>query len=373
MFSICCKSFLLVIALFAVALTDINTTDTTKSGKGNFEGIPVEDALPPVRYTLHRFTLPADCLAGVWSVWDMNEEGELVGYYDDGFVTGGKQPFYLDTRTDDTIAMNLNDLQFDKEFGVPAGWYIQKALAINNLGDIAGCLVRYDDFEQSRGCVIELHPDPLDLSVKPRIHLIPDSTWSQTYVRRINDAGVVLGQGDSETAYVYRVPLHAHTGDEAVTVIPTSFDVWEQGFLTNPVDGSPTLVKVSLPTSKILTYNVDTDKSNLVDVSDLDISEIRDFNDTGSYCGRYDASKTDDISCYRDFVFDGEFHDLDEGISFHQTLNNHGDLLCETLNHCRPVLYHQTQGLILLDVRLLPETVRNKPSGTTAVGITLQP
>ena len=162
MFSICCKSFLLVIALFAVALTNSNTTDTTKSGKGNFEE-GVGDPLPPVRYTLHRFTLPEDYLAGVWSVWDMNEEGELVGYYDEATVVGGKQPFYLDTRTGDTIAMNLNDIQFDKEFGVPAGWYIQKARGINNLGDIAGCLVRYDDFKRIQGCVIELRPDPLDL------------------------------------------------------------------------------------------------------------------------------------------------------------------------------------------------------------------
>ena len=67
------------------------------------------------------------------------------------------------------------------EFEPQEAWYIYAALGIHNLGDIAAALALEGDPAQLRGCVIEMRPDPLDTSVKPRIHLIPDGFWSHTY------------------------------------------------------------------------------------------------------------------------------------------------------------------------------------------------
>ena len=110
---------------------------------------------PPIIYALHRFTLPADYLGGFWNVQEINDVGELVGHFDDddgNYRTN--QAFYLDTNTGNTVATNLNDIQFDEEFGVPVGWYISRANGINNLGDIAGGLALEADPEQIQGCII---------------------------------------------------------------------------------------------------------------------------------------------------------------------------------------------------------------------------
>lgn len=173
----------IVLTVFAMAVSMCGVATAQKGGNGNGKGGGgggggEDPPPPPVLYELHRFTLPADYLGGNWAAEEVNDVGELVGYYDDGGSnSGGEQPFYLDTNTGDTVATNLNDVEFEAGFGVPAGWYVYAALGINNLGDIAGALALDADPEQLRGCVIEMRPNPLDLSIKPRIHLLPDSSW----------------------------------------------------------------------------------------------------------------------------------------------------------------------------------------------------
>ncbi len=272
-------------------------------------------------------------------------------YYDDGFVEFGEQPYYLDTNTGNTVATNLNDLQFDEGFGVPVGWYIFKAHGINNLGDIACALALEGDIGQRRGCVIELRPDPTDLSLKPRIHLIPDGEWTQAFARSVNDVGVILGFGDAETGYVYHAPLHGQTGDASVTIIPTAFHVWyANGYLTNPINGGPTLVKAILyATKEILTYDVDTGALSLTDVSNLNLARIRGFNDLGGFCGEYWKKKRQE----RGFSFDGGFHALDD-VEYADDLNNDRDVIC-LANGRRPVLNHPDHGTILLDDTIVAE------------------
>ena len=212
---------------------------------------------------------------------------------------------------------------------MPDGWYIYAATGINNLGDISCALARDGDIKQLRGCVIEMRPDALDPSLKPRVHLIPDGAWSHTYARRINDVGVILGVGDSDTSYVYRVPLHGQTGDESVTVIPIPFNAW-YAFLTNPVnDGGPSLVKAEIyVTDEILTYNVDEGTWSFADLSNLgfNLADIRGVNDLGSFCGNYSKQISKRKTANRGFAYDGVFVALDD-MEFGDNLNNDGDVI----------------------------------------------
>lgn len=330
----------------AVAIATCGVVVAKQGGNGD-GGTP-----PPVFYALHRFVLPFDYEEGFWKVEEINDVGELVGHYDDNDGNSRtRQPFYLDTNTGSTIVTNLNDVQFDEGFGVPVGWYISRANGINNLGDIAGGLAQDGDPERMQGCIIEMRPDPLDLTVKPRIHLIPDGIWSRTYARRINDVGVILGRGDAETAYVYQATLHGQPGDDSVTTIPTSFDAWSQGFLTNPVNGGPTLVKAVLSdTDEILTYNVDAETSSFTDVSNLKITLITGFNDVGSFCGRSPRKGRTSI---KGFFYDGVYESLNAmlGASY---INDSGDVIGRDPSY-RPVIHLPEHGSVLLDEVIVAE------------------
>lgn len=335
---------IILLAVFGMGLAPFVVLAKKPGGGGGDPPPP-----PPVLYALHRLVMPADYEGGI-IYQEMNDVREVVGFYRDADIEGGEQPFYLDARTGNTVVTNMNEFQFEAGFGVPDGWYISRAHGINNLGDIAGSLDLYGDPDRTRGCVIELEPDPLDSSVKPRLHLIPDNGWSRTYARRINDVGVILGRGNSETAYVYRAPLHGLPGDDAVTVISTPFDSWSRGYLTNPVNGGPTLVKADLnfPISEILTYNVDSGTSSFSDVSILDNAAIRGFNDFGSFCGTYIRPKAKRNRGGRfGFLFNGVFETMDS-MDFSTSLNNSEDVAGRTPGY-RPVLDHQVHGSILID------------------------
>lgn len=331
--------------LLAIALAVTLTTDSLVLGKGKPpKDPPPEPDPPPVSYALHRFSMPvdfgADGFGGTVSVEELNDVGELVGYYPDSTVEGGEQPFYLDINSDDTVATNLNDLEYDQDYGIPAGWHIGAATGINNLGDISAALENDNDPDQLRGCVIQLRPDSSDLTLLPRLNEIPeDPAWGHTYARRINDEGVVLG-GDTDLhiAYVY------HLGDEDVQIIPEPFHVWSHGYLTNPVGGGASLVKMTLG-DEVLTYNVDSGTSTSESLDNA----LRGFNDYGDYCGSYAAKR----NRKKGYWFDGVLHSLDD-MSFASSLNNAGDVIGEDSGD-RIILYHPDHGSISLDTTIVAE------------------
>ena len=98
-------------------------------------------------------------------------------------------------------------------------------------------------------------------------------------------------------------------------------------------------------TDEILTYNVNTGESSLTDVSSLDISGIREFNDSGSFCGFHDIAKGKNRGRYG-FVFDGVFQSLD-GMTFSNHVNNSGDVAGAEAS--QPVLYHPNHGFLLVN------------------------
>jgi hypothetical protein len=326
-------------------------------------------APPPVQYLLHRFTLPTDYEGGSAfepRVREVNDVGELVGYYNDVNVIGGEQPFYLDTDTLSPEATNLNDLEFDAEFPIPPGWYIDAALGINNLGDISCALALDGDPEQFRGGVIVLRPGlPGNQVSNPQMHLLPDGApdgaWSgfHTYACSINDIGVVLGRGDTVTSYVYQMPLHGQETDGIMHIISGNFDAFD-AHLSNPIGGGPSFVNAPIfepyiGFNEFFTYNVGTHTAEaLTDISGLDINGVHDFNDWGNFCG--DLSNQKGKNKEQGFVYDTEVVPL-SAMKHSSGLNNSGDVVGVTSGG-RPVLDHPVLGSILIDdviVALTPD------------------
>jgi hypothetical protein len=131
-----------------------------------------------------------------------------------------------------------------------------------------------------------------------------------------------------------------------VTIITTPFDAW-WGFLTNPINEGPTLLKVHLrDTAEIFTYDVDAGTSSFTDISNLDIGDIRGINDLGNFCGTYTVAKGKNQG-YRGYSYDGVLNTIDD-MEFSQNLNNSGDVIGVTGGN-RPVLYHPADGSIFLD------------------------
>lgn len=351
------RSCWLSVLLLAVISMPVQAKKGGGGKPGDGGGDP-EPTTPPVNYSLYRFTLPADYFGGLWDVEEVNELGEVVGHYADPVAAGGEQPYYLDTRTGNTVATNLNDLEFDTVFSIPPGWYIDAATGINNLGDISCALAKVGDPEQLRGGVIVLRPE---VAGPPQIHLMNDGAWSHTYARRINDVGVVLGRGDSVTSYVYQMPLHGQGTDGIVHVIPTAFDAW-WAHLSNPINGGPTLVNKIVFTTKdeVLTYNADNHTESHLDISALGISNVTDFNDGGSFCGSYNAKGKNRGS--KGYLFDGVFHSLGE-MEFGDGLNNSGDVIGLAGATRRPVLDHPVHGAILIDDTIITAKVIWDSSG----------
>ena len=73
---------MVLVALLAIGTATCGDLFAKKGGGGNPGG---EDppSEPPVLFALHRFTLPFDYADGGWLVQEVNNVGELVGFYDD--------------------------------------------------------------------------------------------------------------------------------------------------------------------------------------------------------------------------------------------------------------------------------------------------
>ena len=161
------------------------------------------DTTPPVQYAI-RFLDVAGTESSYLTAMEMNNSGQVVGYYflpEDGL--DGKLDFNFaflyDPALDDSNdpfgqAIDLNDLEFDVDYGVPAGWVIAAAAGINDRGDIVGAIRPADSIygeAPRRGCVIDMNASP------PRLHVIPDQEFSiRTWAWRINEDGDILGQGE---------------------------------------------------------------------------------------------------------------------------------------------------------------------------------
>lgn len=323
----------------ATGLLGLVALQSAPAGKGGGKGKPGggDTTPPPVTYGLKLFAMPPDYEGSTVSVEEMNVDGEIVGFYP--LPDGTKQPFYFNAFSNDVVVTNLNDIELDPAHGVPTGWYIYAATGINKWGDISGALALESNPAVLRGFVLELRPDPTDLTLKPRMHLIPDGFWDHTYARRINDAGEVLGRGDDMMSYIYRPPLHGTAGDANVQILPFVFDAW-YAHLNNPTAQHDTqIVAWSSAIGEYVRYTLGDDAAEILN---LDVRDVRGLSDTGSLCG-YRKSRKNLVG----YLYDGVFHDLPE-VDFAQGVNASDDVVGDRYG-TGPILYHKTHGAIDLE------------------------
>lgn len=264
------RKLLLVAALAIVSSVSLldNRASAQKPG-------PPPAPLPPVRYKLTVFTMPS---AGS-TVFDMNNHGELVGYYQD--AANLRHAFVIDPAAGSQV-IDLGTLVTP-----PDGWYVSTAYGINDQGSIVGALgqVGISSTDRRRGFVI--HRPAVGPAV---LELLPDSGWNVTYGEAINEDGTVLGIFHSDTwygAYVYDPQRYGLTPQ----VLPFTAGIWNLR-LNNSMGVRPAQVAGALPGNLPFVYTLGAVAP--VTYPGLDPSAWLDgINDAGTFCGgvNYTQSK----------------------------------------------------------------------------------
>lgn len=134
--------------------------------------------LPKVRYQIQLWSTPG---GGTGFINDMNTQGQVIGWYKTS--SGEKRAYLYDPSVNLTQAIDLNTIATP-----PTGWVIASAVGINDFGMIVGYLEPVGTDGTIRAGYI------LDISAaSPVLQPIPDSEWSNTLPRAINEDGDILG------------------------------------------------------------------------------------------------------------------------------------------------------------------------------------
>lgn len=327
-------------AVAAFAAVAVDPCFAAKGGNGNGKPGGGDPPPAPVNYDFQMLPMPADYDGGIPWPTELNDHGEVVGYYN-STDAGGRQPYYYDIGSGANALTNLNDIALDPLYGLPDGAYFFAATDINNRGDIVGILGMQNDPDPVMGFVLELRPDGGGL---PRLHTVPDDPWSRPYLTSINDAGTVLGRGTTTEAYVYNPPIHGAAGDPAVTVLPFEMDAWN-AHLSNPAAGD---------SAQIFTFN--GKKYTLGDFEPVETGaqRIDNINDVGEFIGTREVAGKGKKTTQEAYLFSsGDFESLPEFI-YPKGLNDAGDIVGRESGG-EEILLHRDLGPIELvpDVSVL--------------------
>lgn len=170
-------------------------------------GKPKQPPLPPVRYQVQLWTVPG---AINYDVTDTNNQRQTVGSaggdLDGDGVADGSHGFFYDPDIDLEVGLDLNDVVA----GIPAGWYIRKATAINEVGQITAHIEPTANMTGSASLSV-LQAVVIDMDqFPPSLQVIPDRAFTVYSVAGdINDLGYVTvryKKADSTWGhYVYNV------------------------------------------------------------------------------------------------------------------------------------------------------------------------
>lgn len=200
-------------AWLSLALIALSTTPLLagKNGKGKPRGEeppppPAVPSHPDLEYGLEFFMTPdqgpyPEGLAPNNNLNDMNSFGDAVGRYQ---TPDGQWHAWLYDPTSPYSpggqrAIDLNDLPI---LDMPDGAAIASAVGLNDLGTVVGYLAYNNDTTNKSPIILDMNAVPL------RIQQIPtDATWTNSYARKVNNNGDVLGvfeRSDSTNgAYLY--------------------------------------------------------------------------------------------------------------------------------------------------------------------------
>ncbi|TWU39300.1 hypothetical protein [Novipirellula artificiosorum] len=183
---------------------------------------------PPVLYQIDFFNLPNNGYGLL--VFDINNFGCVVGSYAELQDAGENQyGFVYDHPGYPDRVIDLNDLDYDENAGIPDGWQITHVWGINDLGDIVANLKRKDESNNLwRACAINMNVTPHQL-----IELNPDNIGMRDWVAGINLLGdIVVSYEDADgwfEAYLYNLYV---PGLYDETEIPVALDLGRITYLS---------------------------------------------------------------------------------------------------------------------------------------------
>ncbi|XZE43923.1 hypothetical protein SH467x_003504 [Pirellulaceae bacterium SH467] len=173
--------------IFTAAMICLMILTTPVKGQS---GKPKQPPLPPVRYQVQLWMVPG---ATNYDVTDTNNQRQTVGSVgvdlDGNGVADGSHGFFYDPDLDLDIGLDLNDVVA----GIPAGWYIRKATAVNEVGHITAHIEPTANMTGSNSLSV-LQAVVIDMNqVPPSLQVIPDRAFTVYSVAGdINDLGYVM-------------------------------------------------------------------------------------------------------------------------------------------------------------------------------------
>ncbi len=182
-----CK--LLLTTIVALGLSTSLATTALAQGKGKPGKGGGGSTLPPVRYQVQFWTIPGAIYIG--QVSDTNSFGQTVGSFEydrDGDGRSDTLRAYLyDPDVDPAYRVDLNLIVA----GIPGGWEIRNATAINEVGQIAGYIA---PATSTLGSPTLLQAVMIDLAQNPpQLYAVPDGTFTTYSIAGgINDWGDLI-------------------------------------------------------------------------------------------------------------------------------------------------------------------------------------
>lgn len=304
-------------------------------GKGKPGGGGGGTTLPPVRYQVKTFRMPAHSVGSV-STHQMTNTGIVVGYYTT--TDNARHPFLYDPSDNPDVAIDLNDL--DISWHAP-GWRLASALGVNELGYVVGQMEEIANPGLWHGYVLDLNASPA--------FLVPLSTGpALNYTRRINDnldiVGVTATEGGGYKVNLYNLASNQYAELGSVAT--------HQVELSNPPPGQPAQVVGTLWKSwSLFRYTVGGGFDNSMSQFQGNAWAI---NPNGVFCGQYDKyNKSGNITASYAYRYENSlqtFTDIpNRGAS---AINSHKDFV--TWNNQK--LYHEGAGLLDLNSLIVGST-----------------
>ncbi len=317
-------------------------------GGGGGEDPPAVE-LPPVRYQIQFFESPYQDAS--FNIRGVNNSGQVVGriYHDvDGIAT--QSAFLYDSLINPTHAIDLNTIVA----GIPEGWKLRNAVAINSVGDIATYLIKNNEATKiTQAAMIDMSATP------PQLHLIPDSfilnegfSNEETHTTDMNDFGDIVSRFKREDgtfgAYVYNFGFYdpALKTEKPIGLGLNITFTWL--FINNPtIDRDFQIVGVQDGTLFRDTRGGALETfSPILDESTGDIVELLsayDINDAGEFCGttriNYPKKIKGRSSEFQMYVMGNSLETFQVEVAGNQKLNESSDFVS------RGEFYHRSWGL----------------------------
>jgi hypothetical protein len=297
---------------------------------------------PPVLYQIQYFDMPN---LEYGEITDANNSGQVVGWYAfdlDGDGAGETwRAFLYDPALDADQAIDLNLIVA----GIPDGWAIRKANAINKWGDIAA----YLEPIASGGSLTELEAGMIDMNAVdpltgeniPQLHIIPDSSLtSYSVVKDMNDLGDIVvnfkREDGSRGNYLYNFGLYA-----AYLEILTPFNLLVNTMSDGPfINNERQIVGVILDGTSNYPYKYSFNNGGYETFPTITPTSIGGLNDLGDFSGttslKVRKSRTRNVA----YVM-GTVLEVFDSMKWAGSINKTSDFVNSGQ------LYHQTHGLLI--------------------------